>query len=422
MADTNRLVLPLLAAAQAQKHVTVNEALKLLDAIVQAGVIDKDLTSPPGSPSEGDIYIVGGSATGAWAGQDDDLAIYQDGAWVFVTPLSGWIAWVNDETTLYVYNSGSWQSLAGILGAGYLSTGGGTLTGNLVLEEATPSIRFNDTDLTGYTLLQTIGSVMQLAVDAENDDASSSFDVTIDGGSQLFRVNEHGVGVGGASADASNQLAVFGTAALFNSSGSFSFKFNKNAAANDAAMSFQTGFTAYALVGLLGDNDFTIKVGTGATTALVIDESTAAVQLTEHPKFSGYLNFGQNYTAGSWTDLLMNNLRHNDQGDAAISSNVLTFTAPHDGYYIFGVGATFENPGTTPTKMQVGLSINSAAPTADTIGTTGDAAFVSGETSCNATAMLKLSAGDTVEPQIFFTTNNGRVLADENYFWGAQIA
>lgn len=131
MADTNRLVLPLLAAAQAQKHVTVNEALKLLDAIVQAGVIDKDLTAPPGGESEGDIYIVGASATGAWAGQDDDLAIYQDGAWVFVTPLNGFIAFVADESTLYVYDSG-WTSLASLLGgASYLPLSGGTLTGAL---------------------------------------------------------------------------------------------------------------------------------------------------------------------------------------------------------------------------------------------------------------------------------------------------
>lgn len=56
MTETIRLVLPLIQDSQAQKHVTHNEALKLLDAIVQAGVIDKDLTSPPGSPSEGDIY------------------------------------------------------------------------------------------------------------------------------------------------------------------------------------------------------------------------------------------------------------------------------------------------------------------------------------------------------------------------------
>jgi hypothetical protein len=273
MADTNRLILPLLSAAQAQKHVTMNEALKLLDAIVQAGVIDKDLTAPPGGESEGDIYIVGSSATGSWATHDDDLAIYQDGAYTFVTPLDGFIAFVADETTLYVYNSG-WTSLAGLLGAGYLPLGGGTLIGNLVLEETTPSIRFNDTDLTGYTLLQTIGAVMQLAVDAEDDDASSSFDITIDGAGQVFRVNEHGVGVGGASADASNQLAVFGTAALFNSSGSFTFKFNKNAAANDAALSFQTGSSSKALLGLLGNDDFTLKTGATFEEAMVIREKS----------------------------------------------------------------------------------------------------------------------------------------------------
>lgn len=381
MADTTRLVLPLLAASQAQKHVTMNEALKLLDAIIQAGVIDKDLTAPPGSPVEGDIYIVGASATGAWATHDNNLAIYQSGAWVFIIPLDGWIAWVNDEDTLYVFNSGSWQPL----------------------------------------LLRTIGPVRQLAVDPGNVEANSSFDVTIDGGSQLFRVNQYGVGVGGASADASNQLAVLGTAALFNSTGSFSFKFNKNLAANDSALSFQTGFTAYALAGLLGNNNFTIKVGSGLVTALVVNQATAAVQLTQHPKFSGYLNFGQTYTAGAWQYLLMNTFRHNDQGDAAITTNVLTFTAPHDGYYMFGIGATFEDPGTTPTKMQVGLSLNGAAPAADTLGTTGDATFVTLETSCNATAMLKLSAGNTINPKIFFTTANGRVLASENYFWGAQI-
>lgn len=160
MADTNRLVLPLLAAAQAQKHVTVNEALKLLDAIVQAGVIDKDLTAPPGGESEGDIYIVGGSATGDWAGQDADLAIYQDGGWVFVTPLNGFIAFIADETTLYVYNSG-WTSLANLLGgSSYLPLSGGTLTGTLdartrsaaeSVNEARTGIHVLEEELTGLS-------------------------------------------------------------------------------------------------------------------------------------------------------------------------------------------------------------------------------------------------------------------------------
>lgn len=415
MADTNRLALPLLAASQAQKHVTVNEALKLLDAIIQAGVIDKDLTAPPGSPAEGDIHIVGASATGAWAGKANDLAIYQDGAWVFVTPLNGFIAFVADENTLYVFNSG-WTSLAGILGASYLPIVGGTLTGDLALEEASPSIRFGDTDINGDTLFQTVGAKFQISVDYDNVDANSSWAVAIDG-SDKIEVNQHGFGVGGASADANNQLAVFGTAALFNSSGSFTFKFNKNLAGDDAAMSFQQGFTAYARAGLLGNNDWTLKVGTGATTAIVAKNTTGAVELTQHPKFSAYLNYGNNYTAGAWRQLLFNNTRHNDQ--SAFGSNV--FTAPHDGYYAFGAGATFETPGTIPTKMQIGLSVNGAAPTSDTIDTTGDATITTLETAVATTGLLKLTAGDTVEAQIFFTAKNGRVAADLNYFWGHQV-
>ena len=64
--------LPYLAAAQAQKHVTHNEALRRLDAVVQLAVLDATLAAPPASPDEGDRYIVAASATGAWAGQDGD--------------------------------------------------------------------------------------------------------------------------------------------------------------------------------------------------------------------------------------------------------------------------------------------------------------------------------------------------------------
>ena len=56
MPDTStHLLLPYLLASQAQKHVTVNEALRLLDGLV---VLDRHLTAPPASPADGDRYIV----------------------------------------------------------------------------------------------------------------------------------------------------------------------------------------------------------------------------------------------------------------------------------------------------------------------------------------------------------------------------
>ena len=66
---TTHLLLPYILAAQAQKHVTHNEALRLLDGLVQLSVLDRDLTAPPGSPADGDRYIGGlGAATATWAG------------------------------------------------------------------------------------------------------------------------------------------------------------------------------------------------------------------------------------------------------------------------------------------------------------------------------------------------------------------
>ena len=112
MADTTNLVLPYLEAAQAQKHVTHNEALTILDAIVMLMVLDRDLTAPPGSPSDGDRYIVGASATGDWSGQDGKIAAYQDGAWNFYVPREGWLCYLADEDALFAFDGASWTGCA----------------------------------------------------------------------------------------------------------------------------------------------------------------------------------------------------------------------------------------------------------------------------------------------------------------------
>ncbi|TCT02500.1 uncharacterized protein DUF2793, partial [Tepidamorphus gemmatus] len=126
MADTARLKLPLLAAAQAQKHVTHNEALTALDTLVQLSVLDKDLASPPASPAEGDCYIVAASASGAWTGWDGRIARYQDGQWRSFLPGEGWRAWVADEARDYVLSAGAWLPLARAGTAGLLFTPGAT--------------------------------------------------------------------------------------------------------------------------------------------------------------------------------------------------------------------------------------------------------------------------------------------------------
>lgn len=110
MANSPNLVLPFIEEAQAQKHVTHNEAIRALDALVQLSVLDRDLTAPPGSPADGDRYIPASGATGTWAGWDLNIAAWQDGAWVKLTPREGWLAWVADEDLLLVWDGSAWQS------------------------------------------------------------------------------------------------------------------------------------------------------------------------------------------------------------------------------------------------------------------------------------------------------------------------
>lgn len=118
MANSPQLQLPYIAADQAQKHVTHNTALRMLDALVQMAVKDRDLAAPPGAPSDGDRYIVAGSPTGAWAGHAGEIAAWQDGAWQFLTPREGWVSWVDDENVLVYHSGTAWARLdATVIGA-----------------------------------------------------------------------------------------------------------------------------------------------------------------------------------------------------------------------------------------------------------------------------------------------------------------
>ena len=110
MDNTTKLGLPYILAAQAQKHVTHNEALRALDVIVHLAVLDRDLTDPPVGPSDGDAYLVAIPAGGDWAGREGDIAAYQDGAWMYYTPRQGWLAWVVDEASVIVFDGTAWQS------------------------------------------------------------------------------------------------------------------------------------------------------------------------------------------------------------------------------------------------------------------------------------------------------------------------
>lgn len=110
--DTSpNLLLPYLMPSQAQKHVTHNEAIRSLDALVGTAVASRVLSAPPGSPSDGARYIVAPSSTGAWAGHGGKIAAWQDGGWIFYAPREGWLCWCAAENQVLVHTGGSWDAL-----------------------------------------------------------------------------------------------------------------------------------------------------------------------------------------------------------------------------------------------------------------------------------------------------------------------
>lgn len=215
---TSNLKLPYLAAAQAQKHITHNEALRALDALVQIGVLDRDLTVPPGTPADGDCYIVAAAATGAWAGRDGRLAAWQDGVWMFYAPREGWVAWVADEDALVAWDGAAWVLVVG----GVASVNPVALVGVNTTADATNRL-----------------AIKSDAVLHSHDDVTPG-------------------------------------------SGSVQHKLNKAAAAETASFLFQTGYSGRAEIGLAGDDDVHVKVspdGAAWHEAIVIDRHTGAVSI-----------------------------------------------------------------------------------------------------------------------------------------------
>ncbi|MGL4728649.1 MAG: DUF2793 domain-containing protein [Bosea sp. (in: a-proteobacteria)] len=217
MTDTPNLSLPLIAAAQAQKHVTHNEALALIDAMVQLCVLSRTQTAPPSSPVEGARYLVPAGATGGFSGKATQIALFDGGGWRFLPPKAGWQAYVDDEDVVLVWNGTAWVALG-----------------------------------------QAIGGIDQLAA----------------------------LGIGTAS-DPVNRLALRAQGALMTAqriaasgTGDIRLTLEKEAAARTGSLLFQSNYSGRAEMGLMGDNDFRVKVSADGATwrdALLVNGASGQV-------------------------------------------------------------------------------------------------------------------------------------------------
>lgn len=210
MEQSPRLSLSYVAPSQAQKHVTVNETFRRLDALVQAVVRSRTETAEPADPDEGDAYIIPAGASGdVWSGYDEhDLAVFQDGAWTPIAPFEGARAWVADADEFVIYDGAAWGALSG---------GGGGET----------AAKFG----------------INAAADTTNR-------LSVKSGAALFSHDDVTPG-----------------------SGDCRVKVNKAAAGNTASHLFQTGFSGRAEFGLTGDDKFHLKVsadGAAWTEAMVV--------------------------------------------------------------------------------------------------------------------------------------------------------
>ena len=291
---TTNLALPYIMAAQAQKHITHNEALRILDGLVQLSVLDRDLTAPPGSPADGDRYIVASGGTGDWAGWDLNVAIFTDGAWLRLPPRAGWRAWVEDEGMLLVYDGSDWigttpaslQNLA-LLGVGTTADASNPF-----------SAKLNAALWTARTVAE--GGTGDLFYTMNKEAAGDDLGLTLQTG--------------------------FVTKALLGLFGSDKFRLVVSA---DGSTFFD---------------------------GLIVDNTSGIVDQPRLPRFKAYTDYDNYVAVGTWTKIALNNTEYNDQGAFDAGTNL--FTAPVDGTYLFGATLLFKVNSSTSARMRGRLVLN----------------------------------------------------------------
>lgn len=124
---TARFALPFILPGQAQKELFHNEALALLDGLVQAAVEEEPIAEPPANPLPGQCWIAAAAASGAWTGSDHALAVWTQSGWRFAAPVPGMLVW-NRAAGLWLHWTGaSWSD--GRLPAAAIFVGGQKVVG-----------------------------------------------------------------------------------------------------------------------------------------------------------------------------------------------------------------------------------------------------------------------------------------------------
>ena len=291
-----RLSLPFIQTAQAQKHVTHNEAVRALDMLVQLSFVDDALNSPPAGTSEGDCYIVASGGSGAWSGQDNAIAAYLDGAWQFQTPRAGWRGYVLARSVVSVFDGTDWCEITPSQVQGVSQIG-------LGMEADTSSPFAAKLNAALWSALYTAdggtGSLVQ-TLNRQNNGSDAGFILQDDFQTRAL------IGLFG---DDHLRLSVTPDGSTFHD-------------------------------------------------ALNIDTSTGIAAQPKLPRFKAHTNYDNYISVGTWTKLGINVAEYNDQASFDAGTNL--FTAPIAGTYLLGANLTYKTNSNAGARMQGRLVLNGA--------------------------------------------------------------
>lgn len=113
--ETGRLQLPLLAVSQAQKEITHNEALVIIDALLHP-VVEGVLPAAPvlAESDIGKCWLIGAAATGIWTTHKNDIAAYVGGGWRYIVPPDGMRIWNRSSGRHLFRIDGQWADVPSI--------------------------------------------------------------------------------------------------------------------------------------------------------------------------------------------------------------------------------------------------------------------------------------------------------------------
>ncbi len=141
----------------------------------------KDFRSDPPAAVTGDKYIVGSAATGAWQNQEDNLAEYDGGSWIFETPISGVAAFSDADGVLYVFRGGVWEGRIAphvhtVSASGEVQT---TSTGGVAVPDMSfdPSVGEYDVNFSGVVSTTMAGAKVSLYIAVDGVEVPGSLRV-----------------------------------------------------------------------------------------------------------------------------------------------------------------------------------------------------------------------------------------------------